>query len=101
MEDASLAELGRRLSSVGGVVAVMLGGSRARGAHRPDSDIAMGGRLRRDGARYGAAGADPTFSAGCLFRAIGVVCHALAAPVGEKMHDAATVHRRIGGDINR
>lgn len=29
------------------------------------------------GAHYGAAGADPTFAAGCLFRAIGVVCHAL------------------------
>ena len=29
------------------------------------------------GARYGAAGADPTFAAGCLFRAVGVMCHAL------------------------
>src|SRR5215510_12076175 len=42
MEDASLAELGERLSSVGGVVAVVLGGSRARGTHRPDSDIDLG-----------------------------------------------------------
>lgn len=206
MEEASLAELGRRLSAVGGVVAVVLGGSRARGTHRPDSDIDLGlyyrggldvralralatevtgqptdatepggwgpwvdggawltmpgprvdwiyrdldrvhriwsdcrqgryeigvqaghplgyyshtyagevalGRIMADpsgevaelqaqtrqypaalgdalvrglweaefaanGARYGAAGADPTFAAGCLFRAIGVVCHAL------------------------
>jgi predicted nucleotidyltransferase len=29
------------------------------------------------GAHYGAAGNDPTFAAGCLFRAIGVACHAL------------------------
>ena len=42
MDDASLAELGRRLSSVRGVVAVVLGGSRARGTHRPDSDFDLG-----------------------------------------------------------
>jgi len=29
------------------------------------------------GARYGAAGADPTFAAGYLFRIVGVACHAL------------------------
>jgi hypothetical protein len=29
------------------------------------------------GAHYGAAGADPTYAAGCLFRAIGVACQAL------------------------
>jgi len=28
-------------------------------------------------ARYGAAGTDPTYAAGCLFRGIGVACHAL------------------------
>ncbi len=28
-------------------------------------------------ARYGAAGTDPTYAAGCLFRGIGVVCHAM------------------------
>ena len=206
MTDDALAEIARRLSAVGGVVAVVLGGSRARGTHRPDSDFDLGlyyrggldtGALRalaaaltgqptdvtepggwgpwvnggawltvsgtrvdwiyrdvdrvqrvwRDcqdgryevatqaghplgyyshtyagevatcriltdpggelaafaaetqhypaalgdalvrglweadfmiyGARYGAAGADPTFAAGCLFRMIGVVCHAL------------------------
>lgn len=42
MEDASLAELARRLSTVRGVVAVVLGGSRARGTHRPDSDFDLG-----------------------------------------------------------
>jgi hypothetical protein len=28
-------------------------------------------------ADYGAAGTDPTYAAGCLFRAVGVACHAL------------------------
>ena len=28
-------------------------------------------------ARYGAAARDPAYAAGCLFRAVGVVCHAL------------------------
>ncbi|MFG3602423.1 nucleotidyltransferase domain-containing protein [Micromonospora chersina] len=28
-------------------------------------------------AKYGAAGNDPTYAAGCLFRAVGVACHAL------------------------
>jgi hypothetical protein len=42
VDDRSLAELGQRLSSVRGVVAVVLGGSRARGAHRPDSDFDLG-----------------------------------------------------------
>jgi hypothetical protein len=37
-----LAELAGRLSAVGGVVAVALGGSRARGTHRPDSDTDLG-----------------------------------------------------------
>jgi predicted nucleotidyltransferase len=30
-------------------------------------------------AKYGVAGADPAYAAGCLFRAIGVACHALHA----------------------
>jgi hypothetical protein len=42
MDDGFLARLGRELVSVGGVVAVALGGSRARGTHRPDSDIDLG-----------------------------------------------------------
>jgi predicted nucleotidyltransferase len=55
----------------------------ARTRHYPD---ALGDALIRglweaeflvQGARYGAAGADPTFAAGCLFRAVGVACHAL------------------------
>lgn len=48
MEDAALAELARRLSTVRGVVAVVLGGSRARGTHRPDSDIDLGLYYRGD-----------------------------------------------------
>ena len=42
MDDRSLAELAQQLSSVAGIVAVVLGGSRARGTHRPDSDIDLG-----------------------------------------------------------
>lgn len=42
MDDSSLARLGAQLASVGGVVAVVLGGSRARGTHRPDSDFDLG-----------------------------------------------------------
>ena len=39
---ADLDVLARRLVGVGGVVGVLLGGSRARGAHHPDSDVDMG-----------------------------------------------------------
>ncbi|NUT35239.1 MAG: nucleotidyltransferase domain-containing protein [Hamadaea sp.] len=42
MDDQSLAQVARRLAEVPGVVAVALGGSRARGTHRPDSDIDLG-----------------------------------------------------------
>jgi hypothetical protein len=42
MDDRSLAELAHRLSAVSGIVAVVLGGSRARGTHRPDSDTDIG-----------------------------------------------------------
>lgn len=42
MEDAHLDALAARLQGVGGVVAVVLGGSRARGTHRPDSDYDIG-----------------------------------------------------------
>ncbi len=42
MDDASLAALAERLAAVDGVVAVALGGSRARGTHRPDSDYDLG-----------------------------------------------------------
>jgi len=42
MDDLALDALAQQLSTVGGVVAVVLGGSRARGTHRPDSDIDLG-----------------------------------------------------------
>ncbi len=42
MDNSFLAELAGRLASVRGVVAVVLGGSRARGTHRPDSDTDLG-----------------------------------------------------------
>ncbi len=42
VDDRALVGLSERLVSVDGVVAVVLGGSRARGAHRPDSDIDLG-----------------------------------------------------------
>src|SRR5207249_1027973 len=37
-----LLDVARQLSGVGGVVAVVLGGSAARGEHRPDSDVDLG-----------------------------------------------------------
>ena len=37
-----LAALAERLLTIGGVVGVMLGGSRARGTHHPDSDVDLG-----------------------------------------------------------
>lgn len=37
-----IAELAERLIAVEGIVAVALGGSRARGTHRPDSDVDLG-----------------------------------------------------------
>ena len=37
-----LAALAERLVAVGGVVGVLLGGSRARGTHHPDSDVDLG-----------------------------------------------------------
>jgi hypothetical protein len=42
VDDDSLAELAQQLLEVNGVVAVVLGGSRARGTHRPDSDFDLG-----------------------------------------------------------
>lgn len=42
MDDATLLALGERLTAVSGVVGVALGGSRARGTHRPDSDTDLG-----------------------------------------------------------
>jgi Nucleotidyltransferase domain len=35
-------EISARLAAIGGVVGVVLGGSRARGTHRPDSDVDLG-----------------------------------------------------------
>ena len=48
VDDRALVELSERLVSVGGVVAVVLGGSRARGTHRPDSDFDLGLYYRGD-----------------------------------------------------
>ncbi len=42
MDETALTALAERLVAVDGVVAVALGGSRARGTHRPDSDIDLG-----------------------------------------------------------
>ncbi|RSM98741.1 DNA polymerase subunit beta [Nonomuraea sp. WAC 01424] len=42
MRDERLREIAGRLAEVPGVVAVVLGGSRARGTHRPDSDYDLG-----------------------------------------------------------
>lgn len=42
MSDDALRELAQRLVSVPGVVAVSLGGSRARGDHTPESDVDLG-----------------------------------------------------------
>jgi hypothetical protein len=42
MDERTLAELAEPLASVPGMVAVVLGGSRARGTHRPDSDVDLG-----------------------------------------------------------
>ena len=39
---ADLAAIAGRLVGVGGVVGVLLGGSRARGTHHPDSDVDLG-----------------------------------------------------------
>jgi len=42
VDDEDLRELGQRLCEVAGVVAVLLGGSRARGEHVPESDFDLG-----------------------------------------------------------
>lgn len=42
LTDARLRNLANRLVEIPGVVAVMLGGSRARGAEQPDSDVDLG-----------------------------------------------------------
>ncbi|MGW4661508.1 nucleotidyltransferase domain-containing protein [Streptosporangium sandarakinum] len=42
MDDTELEALAGRMAEVPGVVAVVLGGSRARGTHRPDSDFDLG-----------------------------------------------------------
>jgi hypothetical protein len=42
LSDAELCDAAERLSRVPGVVGVVLGGSRARGEHRPDSDVDLG-----------------------------------------------------------
>ena len=42
MDDARMVELAQRLTGVPGIVAVLLGGSRARGTHTADSDTDLG-----------------------------------------------------------
>ncbi|GAA1975856.1 nucleotidyltransferase domain-containing protein [Microbacterium pumilum] len=46
--DSDLQSLARELASVPGVAGVALGGSRARGTHRPDSDVDLGVYVRPD-----------------------------------------------------
>lgn len=48
MESEQLTAVAARLAEVPGVVAVSLGGSRARGTHRPDSDVDLGIYYRGD-----------------------------------------------------
>ncbi|ACZ90102.1 nucleotidyltransferase domain-containing protein [Streptosporangium roseum] len=48
VDDVALEALAQRLVEIPGVVAVVLGGSRARGTHRPDSDIDLGLYYRGD-----------------------------------------------------
>ncbi|MFI5841391.1 nucleotidyltransferase domain-containing protein [Catenuloplanes sp. NPDC051500] len=48
MDDVRLREIAELLTGVGGVEAVVLGGSRARGTHRPDSDYDLGLYYRDD-----------------------------------------------------
>ena len=46
--DAMIAEVAGRLAGVAGILGVTLGGSRARGEHRPDSDVDLGLYYRGD-----------------------------------------------------
>ncbi|MDR7276119.1 nucleotidyltransferase domain-containing protein [Catenuloplanes atrovinosus] len=48
MDDARLTGIATELAGIGGVRAVVLGGSRARGTHRPDSDYDLGLYYRDD-----------------------------------------------------
>ncbi|MFD8531562.1 nucleotidyltransferase domain-containing protein [Streptosporangium canum] len=48
VDDVALGALAQRLVEIPGVVAAVLGGSRARGTHRPDSDIDLGLYYRGD-----------------------------------------------------
>ncbi|MFT3889855.1 MAG: nucleotidyltransferase domain-containing protein [Arachnia sp.] len=45
ISDDRLQALAEDLAGVPGVVAVVLGGSRARGTHRPDSDVDLVSRV--------------------------------------------------------
>ena len=47
LSEERLVEVARRLTGVPGIVGVMLGGSRARGAEHPDSDVDLGLYYRR------------------------------------------------------
>jgi hypothetical protein len=69
LSDADLTELAARLTTVPGVCGVVLGGSRARGTHTPDSDTDLGlyyrgtldtGRLRKLAEQAGGPGAAVT-----------------------------------------
>lgn len=48
IDDSRIAAMADDLARVAGVAAVTLGGSRARGAHRPDSDVDLGVYYRAD-----------------------------------------------------
>ena len=42
IDDAALGAMGEALARIEGIEAVVLGGGRARGTHRPDSDVDLG-----------------------------------------------------------
>ncbi|MGZ0069301.1 nucleotidyltransferase domain-containing protein [Microbacterium arborescens] len=60
LSDADLLRFARDLAAIPGVVAVALGGSRARGAHSPDSDVDLG--VYVDGRRVDRAALSATVS---------------------------------------
>lgn len=68
MQDEQLRALAEQLAEVRGVVGVVLGGSRARGLHRPDSDFDLGvyyrDELDVDALREIAAGRGEVFARG-------------------------------------
>jgi hypothetical protein len=76
--------LSRVLADPSGVVAELQ--ARTRVYPTALGDALVGGLWEADFAvrlaRYGVSGGDPTYAAGCLFRAVGVACHALHGRAG-------------------